>query len=116
MKRKVIVCMIISAIMFLIPIEKANAGVCDPETCGCREKGIESCKVGDTCWYDDGDGCVGHSWYLYESYGATCTGSGTEYYRCSTCPGERVFTTPALQVLTINHIIIIQLMQLTTQL
>lgn len=69
---------------------------CHNATCGCNERGIGSCSVGMTCWYNDEEGCSGHSWYLYESYPATCTREGRIVYKCSICPGERIFTTPAL--------------------
>ena len=80
----------------LFPAMPVFAGSCHNADCGCRDYGINSCYVGMTCWYNDGDGCSGHSWYLYESTSATCTSGGRVVYKCSICPGERIFTTPPL--------------------
>lgn len=49
-----------------------------------------------TCWYIDSEGCTGHSWYLYEKTSATCTSRGRVVYKCSICPGERIFSIHAL--------------------
>lgn len=69
---------------------------CIYTTCGCKERGLPGCSNSMTCWYGDGDGCSGHSWYFYGEYGASCTSEGRTVYKCSICPGERIYTTPAL--------------------
>ena len=79
--------------MVLLPIKVYAA--CRNVSCGCRGNGIMSC-VGATCWYTDSDGCSGHSWYLYDEYGATCTSGGSVEYHCSICPGRRITSSPPL--------------------
>jgi len=79
--------------MVLLPC-KAYAA-CHNVSCGCRANGIMSC-AGATCWYTDSDGCSGHSWYLYDEYGATCTSGGSVEYHCSICPGRRITSSPPL--------------------
>lgn len=79
--------------MVLLPIKVYAA--CRNVSCGCRGNGIMSC-AGATCWYTDSDGCSGHSWYLYDEYGATCTSGGSVEYHCSICPGRRITSSPPL--------------------
>ena len=74
--RKVIAALSVCLMFIGIPAIPAYAGSCHNADCGCRDYGINSCYVGMTCWYNDGDGCSGHSWYLYESTSATCTSGG----------------------------------------
>ena len=69
---------------------------CVWSTCGCKDRGIEGCSNSNTCWYGDGDGCSGHSWYLYSESSASCTEGGCTIYNCSRCPGQRIYSTPAL--------------------
>ena len=90
-KALAVICVLLA--VALVPAIQVYAGSCHNADCGCRDYGINSCYVGMTCWYNDGDGCSGHSWYLYESTSATCTSGGRVVYKCSICPGERVFTT-----------------------
>lgn len=79
--------------MLLLPCKVYAA--CHNVSCGCRANGIMSC-AGATCWYTDSDGCSGHSWYLYDEYGATCTSGGSVEYHCSICPGRRITSSPPL--------------------
>lgn len=80
-------------VMVLLPVKVYAA--CRNVSCGCRGNGIMSC-AGATCWYTDSDGCSGHSWYLYDEYGATCTSGGSVEYHCSICPGRRITSSPPL--------------------
>ena len=82
--------------LLVIPSVQVYANPCYAPTCGCGARGTAVCYAGMTCWYTDYDGCVGHNWYLYEATGATCTSGGRIVFKCSICPGERVFWTPAL--------------------
>ena len=83
-------------ILIAIPAETAYAFSCIWTTCGCKDRGLPGCSNSMTCWYGDGDGCSGHSWYYYGTTSASCTEEGKEIYKCSICPGERIYTTPAL--------------------
>ena len=83
-------------ILILFPTKFVYAGTCGASTCGCGARGYSRCGAGMTCWYTDTDGCSGHSWYFYESVSATCTSGGRTVYKCSICPGQRIYTTPPL--------------------
>ena len=90
--------MLLCMIMFFIGSDSqvVFAGSCQNASCGCGDRGISSCFGSATCWYNDSEGCTGHSWYLYEKTSATCTSGGRVIYKCSICPGERIFSIHAL--------------------
>lgn len=90
--------MLLCMIMFFIGSDSqvVFAGSCQNASCGCGDRGISSCFGSATCWYNDSEGCTGHSWYLYEKTSVTCTSRGRVIYKCSICPGERIFSIHAL--------------------
>lgn len=94
--KKILQLLCVGMLLVGVPSGVVYAGSCHNASCGCKDQGITSCFGSATCWYTDTDGCSGHSWYLYESTSATCTSSGKVVYKCSICPGKRVFKTPAL--------------------